>query len=54
MGADANLTVLIRAVGPTLAAFGVEGTLPNPELKLYSGTAKIAENDDWRAARPHT
>lgn len=50
VGAGANKTVLIRAVGPTLAAFGVAGTLPDPKLELYSGANKIAENDNWRPA----
>ena len=42
--------VMIRATGPALAAFGLGGTLPNPKLELYRGTAKIQENDDWSAA----
>lgn len=40
-------TVLIRVVGPGLAQFGVSGTLADPVLELYSGSTKIAENDDW-------
>jgi hypothetical protein len=43
-------TVLIRAVGPTLAAFGVTGTLADPKLEIYSGPTKINENDTWAAA----
>ncbi|MDP3070544.1 MAG: lamin tail domain-containing protein [Opitutaceae bacterium] len=40
--------LVIRAVGPKLAAFGVPGTLADPKLELYSSTgAKIAENDNW-------
>jgi len=43
-------TLLIRAVGPTLAAFGVTGTLVDPKLEIYnSSTAKIVENDNWSA-----
>lgn len=44
-------TVLIRAVGPTLrsAPFNVADTVADPRLALYSGTTKIAENDDWSA-----
>ncbi len=41
--------VLIRAIGPTLASFGVAGTLADPKLEVYSGTTKIAENDNWAA-----
>lgn len=43
--------LLIRAVGPTLAAFGVAGTLGDPRLAVYnaSGTV-VAENDSWSAS----
>jgi len=42
--------VLIRGVGPALGAFGVPGTLADPELKLInqSGTV-IVTNDNWGA-----
>ena len=41
-------TVLIRAVGPSLAAFGLIGTLADPILEIYgNGNTKIAENNDW-------
>jgi hypothetical protein len=43
-------SVMIRATGPALAAFGVAGTVPNPKLELYRGTTKIQENDDWSLA----
>ena len=39
--------VLVRAIGPSLAAFGVTGFLADPKLELYAGPAKINENDDW-------
>lgn len=39
--------VLIRAVGPQLAAFGVDGAMPDPQLKLYRGNDVITENNDW-------
>ncbi len=42
--------VLIRAVGPGLAAFGLGGTMADPKLTLFQGNTKIAENDDWSAA----
>ncbi len=41
--------LLLRAVGPTLGSFGVPGTLADPKLELYSGSNKIAENDNWGA-----
>jgi len=40
-------SVLIRAVGPTLAAFGVQGTLADPKLQIFQGERLVAENDDW-------
>lgn len=39
--------LLIRGVGPALAAFGVTGTMADPKLELYAGPTKIAENDNW-------
>ena len=43
-------SVLVRAVGPTLANFGVEGVLADPRLSLVNGTTTVATNDDWAAA----
>ena len=41
-------TLLVRAVGPTLAAFGLPGTLANPVLSVFdSNNQKIIVNDDW-------
>lgn len=42
--------VLVRAAGPTLAAFGVTGALADPRLELYRGSTRITENNDWPAA----
>ncbi|MBI5693427.1 MAG: S8 family serine peptidase [Verrucomicrobia bacterium] len=39
--------VLIRGVGPALASFGVTGTLANPRLEVYRGSALAHANDDW-------
>ncbi len=44
-------TVLLRAVGPGLAGFGVTGAMADPVLELYSGANKIGENDDWSGAQ---
>jgi hypothetical protein len=48
---EAPKRVLIRAVGPGLNAFGVGGTLVDPQLSLYlQGTpAPIQQNDNWGA-----
>jgi hypothetical protein len=43
--------VLIRAVGPTLAQFGVSGVLAQPVLSLASSSgASIATNSSWGSA----
>ena len=52
---DAPKQVLIRGIGPGLAAFGVPGTLLDPELtllkKLPDQTEEaVARNDDWSLA----
>jgi hypothetical protein len=40
--------LVIRAVGPKLAAFGVPGALADPKLEVYNAAgAKVAENDNW-------
>lgn len=41
-------TLLIRATGPTLAGFGVSGTMADPkiELSVLNGP-KLYENDNW-------
>ncbi len=44
---EGTVKMLVRAVGPGLAAFGVPGTLADPQITLYSGSTAIAANDDW-------
>ena len=40
--------VIIRAIGPTLADFGVSGVLTDPTLDLFQGSTLLFSNDDWR------
>ena len=40
-------TVLIRAIGPGLSAFGVGGILPDPQLALFSGSTQLASDTGW-------
>ncbi|MCX6951893.1 MAG: immunoglobulin domain-containing protein [Verrucomicrobia bacterium] len=42
-------TVLVRAVGPSLTAFGVTDTLPDPRIEVIrtSNNTVIGSNDDW-------
>jgi hypothetical protein len=44
----APVRVLVRGIGPSMAALGVPGTLQDPVLRLYSGQTLIAENDSWQ------
>jgi hypothetical protein len=39
--------VLIRGVGPALAAFGVANPLAKPVLSLYRGSTLVAQNTGW-------
>ena len=41
-------SLLVRGLGPALAPFGVTGTLADPKLDVFQGSARVAENDDWR------
>ncbi len=50
IGGTTPVRVLVRAVGPTLGAFGVTGTLVDPRLEILTGTTRVAENDNWLAA----
>jgi sugar lactone lactonase YvrE len=47
VGGASSKTVLIRASGPALTPFGVNGVLPDPELKLYSGSTQLASDTAW-------
>ncbi len=49
IGGSTPVRLLIRAVGPTLGAFGVGGVLADPKLEVLSGSTKISENDNWLA-----
>ena len=41
--------IVVRAIGPSLSAYGVRGPLPDPTLELHDSTgAIIAFNDNWR------
>jgi hypothetical protein len=50
LGGTTPTRVLIRVVGPGLAAFGVGGTVVDPQLTLFAGSTKIGENNDWAGA----
>ena len=49
IGDVANATVVIRALGPSLADFGISQPLSDPMLTIYdSNGAAIAANDNWQ------
>lgn len=39
--------LLIRAVGRSLTAFGLENSLPDPRIELFRDGASVARNDNW-------
>jgi hypothetical protein len=42
-------TVVVRALGPSLASFGVSGVLSDPTLTIYdSNGTEIASNNNWQ------
>jgi uncharacterized delta-60 repeat protein len=40
-------TMLVRGVGPGLAAYGVNGTLADPQLTLFANSTAVLTNDNW-------
>jgi hypothetical protein len=44
------VSMLIRAIGPTLTNFGVTGALARPRLQVFRGNAAIGSNDRWGTA----
>ena len=49
----ANARVVVRAIGPSLTAFGITGALQDPsvELKDVNGST-LSSNDDWMLGQP--
>ncbi|CAN5786067.1 hypothetical protein BH20VER1_BH20VER1_27840 [soil metagenome] len=48
IGGTRNMTVLFRALGPSLAGQAVPGPLADPTIQIYRGSTLIAENNNWR------
>ena len=42
--------LLVRAAGPALASYGVNGWLPDPRLSVVRGATEVGANDDWPAS----
>jgi cyclophilin family peptidyl-prolyl cis-trans isomerase len=53
VGGTDSKQILVRAIGPSLTAFGVPGALADPTLELHDGQgALIVSNDDWMVNNP--
>ncbi len=46
---DRERRVLVRGLGPSLAASGVANPLSDPVLEIHDQNGQIAANDDWRS-----
>jgi hypothetical protein len=44
---NASKPVLLRGIGPSLAAFGIEGVLLDPVLELRTANSSLMINDNW-------
>jgi len=49
-GTSGSEPLLIRASGPALVPFGVAGTLPDPQLQLFSGSTVLGTNNGWKGS----
>jgi hypothetical protein len=48
-GGSGSEKVIVRAIGPSLSAFGVTGAMQDPTLELHDGSGTtIAFNDNWK------
>lgn len=53
LGGGSGSKVLIRALGPSLAEFGIEGVLNDPKIALHDAQGTlIGANDNWRSQNP--
>lgn len=43
--------VVVRALGPSLGAAGIQGALANPVLELHNAKSTVASNDDWKTTQ---
>lgn len=51
LGGGSSRTVLVRAVGPTLASLGVAGAMADPKIELFDAAGRsLATNDNWGGA----
>jgi hypothetical protein len=51
VGGTEPAKILVRAIGPTLTDFGVQGALADPTLELHDSDGATISNDDWRESQ---
>jgi uncharacterized delta-60 repeat protein len=50
--AGSSKKILVRAIGPSLAQFGIPDALSNPILEIHdAGGATVATNNDWKTTQ---
>ena len=50
VGGTGSLPVLVRGIGPSLAAFGLSNFLGDPQLTLFNGmSTPLVSNDNWNS-----
>ncbi len=49
IGGTSSKRVLVRAIGPSLAQFGVSGVLPAARLEVFRDQSSLAVSNDWGA-----
>lgn len=55
LGGSESKNILVRAIGPSLTAFGVPGALTNPTLELRNANGGLIDsNDDWMTSSQKT
>ncbi|HEY0369882.1 MAG TPA: fibronectin type III domain-containing protein [Chthoniobacterales bacterium] len=52
IGGSSRKTVVIRALGPSLAESGVAQALGDPQIEVHDAGRLIAANDNWRDGNP--
>ncbi|HEX4629680.1 MAG TPA: hypothetical protein VH188_01835 [Chthoniobacterales bacterium] len=51
IGGTEPTKVIVRAIGPSLAAFGVPNPLPATTLELHDANGSVISNDGWRSTQ---
>lgn len=51
-GTSGAKSLLVRAGGPSLSAYGVSNPLSDPKLQFFAGSAPAGENDNWGGGMP--